>query len=216
MLTSAQTNGQLYRRGLYLGGAMADRTGRRARFDALDDALRDDVTKLVTAASAMFYVKPENSGTTLTYHDGLTRPTLGVLAEELRTDALHHGDRRAPSEFELIAAVIAKGDEYNLYGSGKWRSSFDALHLLTCGINWASVPGVEHDTWSEFAGTDEVNDVFPRLSVEAFCRCPGRQHTYRMRANQRPVHMKFGIVPPSFTQVIVHLHADRLDEILEV
>lgn len=185
-------------RGLYLGGLMSPR-GYQVRHAA---AFRKNVEDLVAAHPDSFSVL-QDSGFYLVFDGAAPRPTLPELVEELTMDAAAFDVDKPTSDFELLAAVMAKGPEYNLYGNGVWRAGFDALHLLVCGIDWASYEGVSLAQWSNFAGTFVENVARDVLEAEVSCRC------------DVGVEVEFGIEPPSVARVIVSLSAGQLEEIFD-
>lgn len=206
LMTSHQTNGENYgcHRGLWLSDAM-DPQGTSAGYSRRsNELLRADVERLIGGWPNMFTLrKVPGTGAFLDWDDNFDRPSLRTLTAELRDDARLQGDLRADSDFDLIAAVAALGDEQNFYGHGKWRDARNALHVLVCGFDWSTLLGVTSTQWDEFAGTfAEEQDRSDRVEVAVRCRC------------DREIEVEFGIVPPSVATLIVRLEQDRLDEIL--
>lgn len=144
---------------------------------------------------------PKEYGHFLLFDTSTGRPLLSQLAGELWAD--FNGASRANSDFDLLAAVMAKGAEHSFYGNDS-GVTFDQLHLFVCGIDWSAFEGVTSERWYNFAGTfAEEQDKADVMEARVMCRCPDR------------VTLKFGLEMPSIAKVFVSLSADQLEELFD-
>jgi hypothetical protein len=109
------------------------------------------------------------------------------------------------SDFELLAAVIARGEVHGRYGITYWGDECDTLHVLTCGFDWSSYRGVHESNWNNFTDTfDETGSNVKRLTASMRCRCD--EH----------VEVWFGIEPPSLASLFAALSSGTLERLFEV
>jgi hypothetical protein len=141
-----------------------------------------------------------------TFPTDCNKPALNALAAELIYDAASHKyPRLRLSDFELLAATIAKGYIRSYYGNSYWGSEYSTLHLLLCGIDWTKYAGVDTNTWTNFAGTFAEDDSRSEvLSTHLTCRCEER------------VDVEFGMDLPSIADMIKALGAGELERLFEV
>jgi hypothetical protein len=135
-----------------------------------------------------------------------SKPVLSVLTSELIYDAASHKyPKLRLSDFELLAATIAKGNVRSYYGNTYWGSEYNTLHLLLCGIDWTKYSGVDTNTWTNFAGTFAESDPSSEmLSTHLTCCCDER------------VDVEFGMDLPSIADMIKALGAGELERLFEV
>lgn len=190
-----------YRLGVYPGAG---------RDFALPQSSVADVKRLLKFYPDYYEFSPDeyggfSYGCSLRLKSGVVRPSLEQMAEILRSDAEQAGRKAAGSDYELLAAVLSRGEIQSYYGHTFWGQDHETFHLLMCGINWDRF-GVVHDTrWSQFDGTFAESDREKSvLEAATVCNCSDE------------VEVHFGLEPPSLASLYAALSAGVLERLFEV
>jgi hypothetical protein len=169
-----------------------------------------DVQRLLKYYSGFYDFTPTRSGNHqfgghLQLKSGIARPTLAQMSDALRTDAEDAGRSAADSTYDLLAAVLARGEIESYYGGSFWGQDNETFHLLMCGINWDRFRGVHDTEWSLFDGTFSENDRRKSvLGSRVVCAC------------SEEVEVSFGMEPPSLASLYAALGANALERLFEV
>lgn len=161
--------------------------------------------QLVTNFSEIYSTKHDRGSVVLRVKSGVERPSLSALSISLQEDAFRHGRDEASSSYELLAAVLARGECEDYYGSQYWDSRGEAVHLLLCGIDWSRYRGVRDAQWSSFDGTFAESDrKQTMIEAQLQCRC------------DEELQVRFGLEPPSTASLFAALSTETLGRLFEV
>jgi hypothetical protein len=178
----------------------------------LPQSSRADVGRLLKYYSGFYDYTPRLCGTQqhggcvrLKSGSGASRPTLVEMSVALRLDAEAAGRKAAASDYDLLAAVIARGEIESYYGHTFWGSDSETFHLLICGINWERFRGVHDSRWSQFDGTFSEHDREKSvLEAATVCNCSDE------------VRVNFGMEPPSLASLYAAMGAGALERLFEI